>query len=79
MNIIRSFSNLKPLLITCNLYRYCIVIDDICDISVWKMIRCALPDNDTGYIIIITTHISDVAEQAGGAYKLKPFWHRKQR
>ncbi|KAG2481426.1 hypothetical protein PVAP13_J002528 [Panicum virgatum] len=46
--------------------------DDIWDISVWKMIICALPDNDTGYIIIITTRISDVAEQAGGAYKLKP-------
>ena len=54
------------------MYRYFIVIDDIWDISVWKIIRCALPDNDVGYTIITTTRISDVAEQAGGAYNLKP-------
>jgi hypothetical protein len=37
------------------------------------MIRCSLPDNDgVGYTIIITTRISDVAEQAGGVYKMKP-------
>ncbi|XP_039777671.1 disease resistance protein PIK6-NP-like [Panicum virgatum] len=52
--------------------RYFVVVDDIWDISVWNMIRCALPDNDVGYTIIATTRISDVAEQAGGAYKLKP-------
>ncbi|XP_039777663.1 disease resistance protein Pik-2-like isoform X2 [Panicum virgatum] len=52
--------------------RYFIVVDDIWDIAVWKMIRCALPDNDVGYTIVTTTRISDVAEQAGGAYKLKP-------
>jgi hypothetical protein len=54
------------------MYRYFVVIDDIWDISVWKMIRCALPDNDVGYTIITTTRNYDVAEQAGGAYKLKP-------
>ncbi|KAG2563234.1 hypothetical protein PVAP13_8KG204900 [Panicum virgatum] len=52
--------------------RYFVVADDIWDISVWKRIRCALPDNDVGYTIITTTRIADVAEQAGGAYKLKP-------
>ncbi|CAL4979420.1 unnamed protein product [Urochloa decumbens] len=52
--------------------RYFVVVDDIWDISVWKMIRCALPDNDVGYTIITTTRISDVAEQVGGAYKIKP-------
>ncbi|KAF8685260.1 hypothetical protein HU200_044082 [Digitaria exilis] len=52
--------------------RYLIVVDDIWDIPAWEMIRCALPDNDVGYTIITTTRISDIAEQAGGAYKLKP-------
>ncbi|KAK8448017.1 hypothetical protein SEVIR_8G200500v4 [Setaria viridis] len=52
--------------------RYFVVVDDVWDISVWKMIRCALPDNDVGYTIITTTRISDVAEQAGGAYNMKP-------
>ena len=31
-----------------------------------------MPDNDVGYTIITTTRIFDVAEQAGGAHKLKP-------
>ncbi|RCV39050.1 hypothetical protein SETIT_8G192200v2 [Setaria italica] len=52
--------------------RYFVVVDDVWDISVWKMIRYALPDNDVGYTIIITTRISHVAEQAGGAYNMKP-------
>ncbi|CAL4991206.1 unnamed protein product [Urochloa decumbens] len=52
--------------------RYFIVIDDVWDISVWTMIKCSLPDNDAGYIVITTTRISDVAEKIGGAYKLKP-------
>ena len=52
--------------------RYFVVVDDIWDISIWKSIRCALPNNEVGYTIITTTHISDVAEKAGGAYKMKP-------
>jgi len=52
--------------------RYCIVIDDIWNVSIWHMIRCALPDNICGYIIITTTRIFKVAEQVGGAYKMKP-------
>uniref|UniRef100_A0A0A9CPX8 Uncharacterized protein n=1 Tax=Arundo donax TaxID=35708 RepID=A0A0A9CPX8_ARUDO len=52
--------------------RYFIVIDDIWDISVWKNIRCALPDNNIGYKIITTTRILSVAEKTGGSYKLKP-------
>ncbi|KAG2563343.1 hypothetical protein PVAP13_8KG315004 [Panicum virgatum] len=55
--------------------RYFVVLDDLWDISVWKMIRCALPDNDVGYKIITTTRILDVAHQVGGAYKLKPLSH----
>ncbi|CAN6381835.1 unnamed protein product [Urochloa humidicola] len=52
--------------------RYFVVVDDVWDILVWKSIRCALPDNDVGYTIIATTRIWDVAEQVGGAYKMKP-------
>ncbi|CAL4991218.1 unnamed protein product [Urochloa decumbens] len=52
--------------------RYLVVVDDVWDIPVWKRIRCALPDHDVGYTIIITTRISDVAEEAGGAYPLQP-------
>ena len=52
--------------------RYFIVLDDIWDISVWKMIRCALPDNDVGYTIITTIYLPDVVEQAGSAYNTKP-------
>ncbi|KAJ1276412.1 hypothetical protein BS78_05G212700 [Paspalum vaginatum] len=52
--------------------RYFIVIDDIWDIKIWTMIRNALPNNDTGYIIITTTRVSTVAEEAGVAYKLRP-------
>ncbi|KAK8448050.1 hypothetical protein SEVIR_8G208400v4 [Setaria viridis] len=63
INILRQFLQEK---------RYFVVVDDVWDISVWKMIRCALPDNDVGYTIITTTRISDVAEQVGGAYPLKP-------
>jgi len=53
------------------MYRYLVVIDDIWDISVWKLIKCALPDNDVGYIVITTTRNADVAENVGGAYKVK--------
>ncbi|CAL4986446.1 unnamed protein product [Urochloa decumbens] len=52
--------------------RYCIFIDDIWSASIWDMIRCALPDDGGGYIIITTTRILKVAEQVGGAYMMKP-------
>ncbi|CAL4982966.1 unnamed protein product [Urochloa decumbens] len=52
--------------------RYFIIIDDIWDISVWKMIKCSLPDNDSGHKIITTTRVLSVAEYVGGPYKLKP-------
>ncbi|EES08872.1 hypothetical protein BDA96_05G208600 [Sorghum bicolor] len=59
--------------------RYCIVIDDIWDISVWKMIRCALPDNMGGYVIITTTRNFKVAEEIGGAYSMKALCHESSR
>ncbi|KAG0530703.1 hypothetical protein BDA96_05G209600 [Sorghum bicolor] len=52
--------------------RYLIVIDDIWDITAWKMIKCALPDNCYGNKIITTTRILNIAKQAGGAYNLEP-------
>lgn len=54
------------------MYRYFIVIDDIWDISYWEAIRCALPRNNGGCKIIITTRIQEVAEKVGGAYQMKP-------
>jgi hypothetical protein len=61
------------------MHRYLVVIDDIWDVSVWKLIKCALPDNDVGYIIITTTRNVDVAEKVGSAYKLKPLSENNSR
>ena len=75
MNNIRTFFHPKItsfFLITCGMFRYFIVVDDIWDTSVWKRIRCALPDNDVGYTIITTIYLPDVVEQAGSAYNTKP-------
>ncbi|KAL6654408.1 hypothetical protein ACP70R_007873 [Stipagrostis hirtigluma subsp. patula] len=51
---------------------YFIVIDDIWEISSWKSIRIALPENNLGSKIIITTRKRHVAEQVGYSYKIKP-------
>ncbi|OEL20200.1 Disease resistance protein RPP13 [Dichanthelium oligosanthes] len=52
--------------------RYLIVIDDIWDTEPWKIIGCALIENNMGSRIITTTRIIGVAEQVGGFYRLKP-------
>jgi hypothetical protein len=49
-----------------------IVIDDLWDIMVWKIIKSVLPDNQVGCKIITTTRILSVAQQAGYAYTMKP-------
>ena len=58
------------------MFRYFIVVDDIWDISIWKSIRCALPNNEVGYTTITTTHISDVAEKASPENSRKLFFRR---
>lgn len=56
--------------------RYFIVIDDIWDETTWNVIRCALPENLYGSMIITTTRINSVARacccnQRDYIYKMK--------
>ncbi|CAL4991212.1 unnamed protein product [Urochloa decumbens] len=63
IRVLREFLQMK---------RYFVVIDDLWDILVWKIIKCSLPDNEVGYTIIMTTRKSDIAELADIVYKLRP-------
>ncbi|VAH55813.1 unnamed protein product [Triticum turgidum subsp. durum] len=56
--------------------RYLIVVDDIWDETTWNVIRCALPKNLDGSMIITTTRINTVARacccnQHDYVYKMK--------
>uniref|UniRef100_A0ACD5Y055 Uncharacterized protein n=1 Tax=Avena sativa TaxID=4498 RepID=A0ACD5Y055_AVESA len=52
--------------------RYFIVIDDVWDLKSWKLIKCALLDNNRGSRVIITTRILNVAKETGDVYEHKP-------
>ncbi|KAL6654696.1 hypothetical protein ACP70R_008161 [Stipagrostis hirtigluma subsp. patula] len=51
--------------------RYFIIVDDLWNTSDWDLIKCAFPEDNDGYRIIVTTRISAVAEHVGVFYKMK--------
>lgn len=57
--------------------RYLVVVDDVWDTTVWKIIRCALPPGGghhgrQGCKIIATTRIFKVAQEVGRVHEMKP-------
>uniref|UniRef100_A0A0E0MEK5 AAA+ ATPase domain-containing protein n=1 Tax=Oryza punctata TaxID=4537 RepID=A0A0E0MEK5_ORYPU len=57
--------------------RYLILIDDIWSLSAWEILKCVLPENNSGSRIITTTRILDIATSCcstfkGSIYRLEP-------
>lgn len=46
---------------------YLAVLDDVWSIEEWELLKCALPENNKGSRIIVTTPIADVADYRSGA------------
>lgn len=64
--------------------RYFIVVDDVWDETAWNVIRCALPKNCKGSMVITTTRIDTVARacccnQCDYVYKMKSLSHKDSR
>lgn len=51
--------------------RYLIVIDDIWDKTVWKIIKLALIENEYGSRVLATTRNLDIAKEVGHLYQLE--------
>ncbi|XP_057775856.1 putative late blight resistance protein homolog R1B-14 isoform X2 [Salvia miltiorrhiza] len=51
--------------------RYLIILDDIWSVEAWNEVRCFFPDNGSGSRIVLTTRLSDVANNCGSSCFLK--------
>ncbi|KAL6653569.1 hypothetical protein ACP70R_008493 [Stipagrostis hirtigluma subsp. patula] len=52
--------------------RYNVVVDDVWESQTWETISCALPDNNCGSKVLITTRNSKVRAKPDDVYKLRP-------
>ncbi|XP_057775422.1 putative late blight resistance protein homolog R1B-17 [Salvia miltiorrhiza] len=48
--------------------RYLIILDDIWSVEAWDEVRCFFPNNGSGSRILLTTRLSDVANNCGSSY-----------
>ncbi|KAJ1255109.1 hypothetical protein BS78_K289500 [Paspalum vaginatum] len=56
-----------------------VVVDDLWETEQWEIIQCAIPENGLKSRIITTTRRYDVAQQAGGCYRLKCLTHKSSK
>ncbi|KAK3435283.1 hypothetical protein EUGRSUZ_D02631 [Eucalyptus grandis] len=57
--------------------KYLIVLDDVWDMNKWDAVKCAIPNNNNGSRIMVTTRKSDLASASGTGcsgkvYNMKP-------